>query len=94
MSNDKIVSKRNINQLLSNQDYKEYWELKENILKDYPPQKKRTREEHLECIKRIGDLLWAIDGPFQRFINSQVSEQIQLKQEQRANPKRLGRKTN
>ena len=94
MPNDKIVSIRNIDQLLSNPDYKEYYELKQEVLKDYPPQKKRSIEEHREYIKRIGDLIWDIHGPFQRFIDSQVSEIVTLKQEQRGNPKKLGRKYN
>jgi len=43
MPNDKIVSTRNLNQLLTNEDYKKYYELKQEILKEYPPQKKRTQ---------------------------------------------------
>jgi len=91
MPNDKIVSIRNLNQLLTNPDYKEYYELKQEILKEYPPQKKRTNEEHREYIKRIGELLWDIHGPFQRFIDSQVSEIITVRQEQKANKQKPGR---
>jgi hypothetical protein len=80
MPNDKIISIRNLNQLLTNPDYKEYYELKQEILKEYPPQKKRTQQEHRECMKRIGELLWDIHGPFQRFIDSQVSEIITVRQ--------------
>jgi hypothetical protein len=94
MPNDKIVSIRNLNQLLTNPDYKEYYELKQEILKDYPIQKKRTNEEHREYIKRIGELLWDIHGPFQRFIDSQISEIITIKQEQKGNPKKPGRVIN
>lgn len=94
MPNDKIVSMRNLNSLLTNPDYKEYYELKQEILKDYPIQKKRSREEHRECMKRIGDLLWNIHGPFQRFIDSQISEIDQIKQEQKANKKKPGRRYN
>lgn len=92
MPNEKIVSKRNLNQLLTNENYKRYYELKQEILKDYPPQKKRTNQEHRECIKRIGDLIWDINGDFQKFIDSQVSEIVATKQEQKANPKKCGRK--
>ena len=92
MSNDKIISIRNINQLLTNPDYKEYYDLKQEVLKDYPPSKKRSNEEHRECIKRIGDLLWDINGGFQRFIDSQISEVVTVRQEKRANPKKGGRK--
>lgn len=92
MPNNNIISIRNLNQLLTNEDYKQYYELKQEILKDYPPQKDRNRKEHRECMKRIGDLLWAIDGPFQRFIDSQVSEIVTIKQEQKANKKKPGRK--
>ena len=91
MPNDNMVSIRNLDQLLTNEDYKEYYELKQEILKDYPPSKKRTQPEHRECIKRIGELLWDIHGPFQRFIDSQISEVITLKQEQRGNKKKPGR---
>ena len=88
MPNDKIISVRNLNQLLTNPDYKEYYELKQEILKDYPIQKKRTNEEHRECMKRIGELLWDIHGPFQRFIDSQISEIVTIRQEQTASKKK------
>ena len=94
MPNDKIVSTRNLNALLTNPDYKEYYELKQEILKDYPIQKKRSREEHREYIKRIGDLIWDIRGPFQRFIDSQVSEMETILQERKSNPKKADRKYN
>jgi hypothetical protein len=88
MPNDKIISIRNLNQLLTNPDYKEYYELKQEILKDYPIQKLRTREHHRECMKRIGDLMWDIHGPFQRFIDSQISEIVTIRQEQTASKKK------
>ena len=91
MPNDNMVSIRNLDQLLTNADYKEYYELKQEVLKDYPPVLKRTREEQRECMKRIGELLWDIHGPFQRFVDSQISEVITLKQEQRGNKKKPGR---
>ena len=91
MPNNNMVSIRNLDQLLSNEDYKRYYELKQEILKEYPPQKKRTQQEHREYIKRIGDLLWDINGDFQRFIDSQVSEIITIKQDQNANKKKPGR---
>ena len=94
MPNNKIVSTRNLNQLLTNEDYKKYYELKQEILKDYPPQKKRTQQEHREYIKRIGDLLWDINGDFQRFIDSQLSEIETIRQEQKGNPKKPGRVIN
>ena len=86
-----MVSIRNLDQMLSNPDYKEYYELKQEIIKDYPPQKKRSREQHLEYMKRIGDLMWDINGGFQRFVDSQVSEIITVKQKQKGNPMK-GRK--
>lgn len=92
MPNDNMVSIRNLDQLLTNPDYKAYYELKQEILKDYPPQKKRTQQEHRECMKRIGDLLWDINGDFQRFIDSQISEITTIRQEQKANKKKPGRK--
>ena len=92
MPNEKIVSTRNLNQLLTNENYKRYYELKQEILKDYPIQKKRTNQEHRECIKRIGDLIWDINGDFQKFINSQVSEIETMLQERKANPKKCGRR--
>jgi hypothetical protein len=92
MPNDKIVSTRNLNQLLTNENYKKYYELKKEILKDYPIQKLRTREQHRECMKRIGDLMWDINGDFQKFIDSQISEIIVTRQEQKGNPKKAGRK--
>lgn len=92
MPNNDIISIRNLEQLLTNPHYKEYYELKQDILKDYPPLKLRTREQHRECMKRIGDLLWAINGPFQEFIDSQVSEIVTVRQEQKANKKKPGRR--
>jgi hypothetical protein len=94
MPNDNMVSIRNLDQLLTNTDYKEYYELKQEILKEYPPQKKRTQQEHREYIKRIGELLWDIHGPFQRFIDSQISEITTIRQEQKANKQKPGRVIN
>jgi hypothetical protein len=88
MPNDKIISVRNLNQLLTNEDYKRYYDLKQEILKDYPIQKKRTNEQHRECMKRIGDLMWDINGDFQRFIDSQISEIVTIRQEQTASKKK------
>lgn len=92
MPNNDIVSIRNLDQLLTNADYKEYYELKQEVLKDYPPVLKRTREEHRECMKRIGDLMWDVNGAFQRFVDSQVSETETIIQERRGNKKKPGRK--
>ena len=94
MPNNDMVSIRNLDQLLTNADYKEYYELKQEILKEYPPQKKRTNEQHREYIKRIGDLMWNIHGPFQRFIDSQISEITTIRQEQKANKQKPGRAIN
>ena len=91
MPNDNMVSIRNLDQLLTNADYKEYYELKQEVLKDYPPVLKRTREEHRECMKRIGDLMWDVNGAFQRFIDSQISEITTIRQEQKANKQKPGR---
>ena len=92
MPNDNMVSMRNLDSLLTNEDYKQYYELKQEILNQYPPLKKRTHQEHRECIKRIGDLLFDIYGPFQRFVDSQVSEIETIIQERRGNKKKPGRK--
>ena len=92
MPNDDMVSIRNLDQLLTNQHYKEYYELKQEVIKDYPPLKLRTRKQHRECMRRIGDLLWDINGPFQKFIDSQVSEIVTIRQEQKGNKKKPGRR--
>lgn len=92
MPNDDMVSIRNLDQLLTNPHYKEYYELKQEVIKDYPPLKLRTRKQHREYMKRIGDLLWDINGPFQKFIDSQVSEIVIVRQEQKANKKKPGRR--
>lgn len=92
MPNDDMVSIRNLDQLLTNPHYKEYYELKQEVIKDYPPLKLRTRKQHREYMKRIGDLLWDINGPFQKFIDSQISEIVIVRQEQKANKKKPGRR--
>ena len=92
MPNNEIVSSRNLQSLLTNTHYSAYYELKQQILNEYPPVKHRTREQNLEVIRRVSDLMWDVNGPFQQFVFSQVSEIEQIKQEQRANPKKQGRK--
>lgn len=94
MPNKDIVSTRNLNSLLNNPHYKEYYELKQEVLKDYPIQKNRTNKEHRECVSRIADLIFDIRGPFQEFVFSQVSEIETMLQERKANPKKCGRKYN
>lgn len=92
MSNEKIVSMRDLDQLLSSEPYKLYYELKQDILKDYPEPKKRTREESLEIIKRVSDLMWEPNGPFQQFLWDQMSEQEKIQQDRRALNKKPGGK--
>lgn len=87
MSNEKIVSIRGVHNLLKSESYRLYYELKQDILKDYPPVKKRSREENLEIIKRISDLMWEVGGPFQEFIWEQMSEQHKLEQDRLADGK-------
>jgi hypothetical protein len=91
MPNDNMVSIRNLDQLLTNPDYKEYYELKQEVINQYPPLKERSRKQHLEYIKRIGDLMWDINGPFQKFIDSQISEITTIRREQKANKQKPGR---
>jgi hypothetical protein len=92
MPNEKLVSTRGIENLLKSDTYRLYYELKQEILKEYPPLKLRTREEHLECMKKIGDLMWEVGGPFQQFIWEQMSEQDMIQQDRKALNKKPGGK--
>jgi hypothetical protein len=92
MSNEKIVSHRDLKQLLTSESYREYYELKQEILRDYPPPKQRTREQSLEVAKRIGDLMWEPNGPFQTFVWEQKSEQNKVQEERWAQNRKPGGK--
>ena len=92
MSNESLVSHRDLKQLLKSESYREYYELKKDILKDYPPLKLRSREEHLDCMRRIGDLMWEQNGPFQQFIWEQKSEQNKVQEERWAENRKPGGK--
>lgn len=94
MPNDKMVQMRYLDSLLTNEDYKKYYELKQEVINQYPPLKERSREQHREYIKRVGDLIWDIHGPFQRFVDSQVPEDVTIRAEKKANPKKPGRVIN
>ena len=90
MPNEKIVSHRDLQQLLKSETYRLYYELKQDILKDYPPPKQRTREQSLEVSQRISDLMWEPNGAFQQFIWEQMSDQDKLLQDRRAEGKKQG----
>jgi len=92
MPNEKIVSHRDKEQLLTSETYRLYNELKEQILRDYPIQKQRTREEHLEVIRRVSDLMWEPNGQFQQFLWEQMSEQERTNQDRKALNKKPGGK--
>lgn len=92
MSNEKLVSVRGIQNLLKSQSYREYYELKLQILKDYPPPKGRTREQSLEVSRRVCELMHELDGPFQQFIWEQKSEQNKIQEERWAQNRKPGGK--
>jgi hypothetical protein len=92
MPNEKIVSHRDLQQLLKSETYRLYYQLKQDILKDYPPPKQRTREQSLEVSRRISDLMWEPEGPFQLFLWEQMSEQERTNQDRRALNKKPGGK--
>jgi hypothetical protein len=92
MSNEKLVSIRGLQNLLKSQSYREYYELKQEILKDYPPLKQRTREQNLEVARRVCELMHELDGPFQRFIWEQKSEQNRIQEERWAENRKPGGK--
>lgn len=90
MPNEKLVSIRGEHNLLKSESYRLYYELKQEILRDYPPLKQRSREENLEVMRRVCDLMWEVDGPFQQFIWEQMSDQDKLLQDRRAEGKKPG----
>jgi hypothetical protein len=92
MPNEKQVGFKTREQLMKSSTYQLYDELKQDILKDYPLQKERSREEHLEYIRRICDLMFEPNGIFQQFIWENMSEQEQLNQDRRADARKPGGK--
>jgi hypothetical protein len=92
MSNEKLVSVRGEHNLLKSQSYREYYELKQEILKEYPPLKQRTREQNLEVARRVCELMHELDGPFQQFIWEQKSEQNKIQEERWAENRKPGGK--
>ncbi len=92
MSNENLVSHRELDQLLKSQSYREYYELKQDILKDYPPPKLRTREQSLEVSRRVCELMHEVGGPFQEFVWEQKSEQNRVQEERWAQNRKPGGK--
>ena len=92
MPNEKLVSIRGEHNLLKSESYRLYYELKQEILRDYPPLKQRSREENLEVMRRVCDLMWEVDGPFQQFIWEQKSEQNKVQEERWAQNRKPGGK--
>lgn len=80
----KVLTTRDVQGMLKNPSYKEYWERKQIILQKYPPTKEMSREEHNKCMREIADLMWEMDGPFQQFLWENTSEVEKIKQERRA----------
>ena len=92
MSNENLVSHRDLNGLLKSESYREYYELKQDILKDYPPPKQRTREQSLEVARRVCELMHERNGPFQTFVWEQKSEQNRIQEERWAQNRKPGGK--
>jgi hypothetical protein len=92
MPNEKLVSIRGKENLMKSETYRLYYEQKEQILNQYPPLKLRTREEHLECIRKLTDLMWEVGGYFQQFIWENMSEIDQINQDRRADARKPGGK--
>jgi hypothetical protein len=90
MRNEKQVGFKTRDQLMKSPTYQLYDELKQEIIKDYPPQKDRTREEHLEYIHRVYTLMMEPNGIFQDFVWENMSEQNQINQTRRAEGKKQG----
>lgn len=91
MLNEKIVSHRDIEQLLGNELYARYNVDKQKIIQKYPIQKLRTREENLAYIKELGDLIWDVNGAFQEFMFEQTPADVEFRREKKINPKKAGR---
>ena len=92
MPNKKLVSIRGVHNLLKSEAYQLYNEQKQQILNEYPPLKERSREENLQVMRRVCDLMWIVDGHFQQFIWEQLSEQDKLEQDRRADGRKQGGK--
>ena len=84
MSRVTVNSVRDLKEMLQNPWYKIYYEKKQELLQNYPPNKQRSREEHLSYIKELCDMIWEPDGEFQKFLWDIMSEQEKLEQRRRA----------
>jgi len=92
MPNEKLVSIRGEENLLKSESYRLYHQLKQEILKDYPPPKLRTREQSLEVSRRVCELMHEVNGPFQTFVWEQKSEQNRVQEERWAQNRKPGGK--
>ena len=81
MKNNQIKTKKlSEEDLLTHTRFRKYRKLKEKINKDYPlkgfPEGMRdiTREQNLERLKRLGDLMFKQEGDFQAFVRDRFGE--------------------
>lgn len=87
---ENYLGTRDTEKLKENQNYFKYSLLKEEIKSKYPAIQDMDRETFISWIKELGDLIWELNGPFDKFLEDTLSDQAKLEMERKANRKKRG----
>jgi len=74
-------ARSNRGRLLEDENYYQYYLEREEILKKYPPFKKMSREDFKCWCVEIFNLLHDVNGNFEKFMKSNISDAVELQME-------------
>ncbi len=78
---------KEIGKLKEHPDYLQYWLKKEEIRKGYPPITQMNREEYLNWLKEVSELMHEPDGWFQKWMWNNIDEWTQIVMNRKARGK-------
>jgi hypothetical protein len=87
---ENYIGTKDTEKLKTNEYYLQYWLLKEEIKSKYPPIKDMDRETFKSWIKDLNDLIYTMNGPFDKFLEDTLSEQAKIEMERKVYRKKRG----
>jgi len=87
---ENYLGTKDTEKLKTNEYYLQYWLLKEEIKSKYPPISQMDRETFKLWIKELNDLIYTMNGPFDKFLEDTLSEQAKIEMQRKASRKKRG----
>lgn len=87
---ENYIGTKDTEKLKTNEYYLQYWLLKQEIKSKYPPIPQMDRETFIMWIRELNDLIYMMNGPFDKFLQDTLSEQAKLEMERKIIRKKRG----